>query len=84
MYLSLYLNNDSFSIFTTALIVYGWIKGIKTNWNCKWCIFLGVAIGLCALTYYNAYGFILCSIIVYCMSSYKLHFTFNEFLKKDF
>lgn len=84
MYLSLYLNNDSFSIFTTALIVYGWIKGIKTNWNCKWCIFLGVAIGLCALTYYNAYGFILCSIIVYCMSSYKLHFTFNEFLKKGF
>ena len=84
MYLSLYLNNDSFSIFATALIVYGWIKGIKTNWNCKWCIFLGVAIGLCALTYYNAYGFILCSIIVYCMSSYKLHFTFNEFLKKGF
>ena len=84
MYLSLYLNNDSFSIFTTALIVYGWIKGIKTNWNCKWCIFLGVAIGICALTYYNAYGFILCSIIVYCMSSYKLHFTFNEFLKKGF
>ena len=84
MYVSLYLNNDSFSIFTTALIVYGWIKGIKTNWNCKWCIFLGVAIGLCALTYYNAYGFILCSIIVYCMSSYKLHFTFNEFLKKGF
>ena len=84
MYLSLYLNNDSFSIFATALIVYGWIKGIKTNWNCKWCIFLGVAIGICALTYYNAYGFILCSIIVYCMSSYKLHFTFNEFLKKGF
>ena len=46
--------------------------------------FLGVAIGICALTYYNAYGFILCSIIVYCMSSYKLHFTFNEFLKKGF
>ena len=49
MYLSLYLNNDSFSIFAIALIVYGWIKGIKTNWNCKWCIFLGVAIGICAI-----------------------------------
>lgn len=80
MYLSLYLNNDSFSIFATALIVYGWIKGIKTNWNCKWCIFLGVAIGLCALTYYNAYGFILCSIIVYCMSSYKLNYEKNFFI----
>ena len=82
MYLSLYLNNDSFSIFTTALIVYGWIKGIKTNWHYKWCIFLGISIGLCALTYYNAYGFILCSIIIYFVSCYKKKIDLKTFLKK--
>ncbi|RHM59411.1 MULTISPECIES: glycosyltransferase family 39 protein [Coprobacillaceae] len=78
-YLSLYLNNDSFSVMTTALIVYAWIKGIKTNWQYFYCVFLGVSIGLCALTYYNAYGFILCSIFVYCISCYQAGFDLKTF-----
>lgn len=84
VFVSSYLNNDAFSIFTTALILYAWIRGIKSQWNYKWCVFLGISIGLCALTYYNAYGFILCSIIIYCISSYKLNFSFKEFLIKGF
>ena len=61
IFLSSYINNDSFSVFTTALILLMWIKGVKANWSYKICVFLGIALGLCALTYYNAYGFILCS-----------------------
>lgn len=82
IFLSSYINNDAFSVFTTALILLMWIRGIKSNWSYKVCILLGVAIGLCALTYYNAYGFILCSIFIYCFSCYKAKFTIKEFLIK--
>lgn len=82
IFLSSYINNDSFSVFTTALILLMWIKGVKANWSYKICVFLGIALGLCALTYYNAYGFILCSIFVYCFSCYKAKFTVKEFFIK--
>lgn len=82
IFLSSYINNDAFSVFTTALILLMWIKGIKSNWSYQICMLLGIAIGLCALTYYNAYGFILCSIFVYCISCYKAKFTIKEFLIK--
>lgn len=81
VFLSSYVNNDAFSVFTTALILLYWIRGIKNKWDYKNCILLGISLGLCALTYYNAYGFILCSIFVYCISCYKLGFTFKEFFK---
>ena len=82
IFLSSYINNDAFSVLTTAFILLMWIKGIKSNWSYETCLLLGIAIGLCALTYYNAYGFILCSIFVYCISCYKAKFTIKEFLIK--
>lgn len=75
VFMSSYVNTDALAIFSTALIVYGWIIGIETKWNLKSCIFLGVAISLCALSYFNAYGFILCSVIIY--------FITNLCVKKD-
>lgn len=82
IFLSSYINNDAFSVLTTAFILLMWIKGIKSNWNYKICVLLGIAIGLCALTYYNAYGFILCSIFIYSISCYKAGFTMKEFFVK--
>ena len=82
IFLSTYINNDAFSVLTTALIMLMWIKGIKSNWDYKICVLLGISLGLCALTYYNAYGFILCSIFVYCISCYKAKFTFKKFFIK--
>lgn len=68
VFLCSYLNNDAFAVFTVMIILYYWVKGIKEHWCIKNCIGLGVGIGLCALTYYNAYGYILCSIFVFCIS----------------
>ena len=82
IFLSSYINNDAFSVLTTSLILLMWIKGIKSKWNYKICVLFGICIGLCALTYYNAYGFILCSIFIYCFSCYKAKFTIKEFLTK--
>lgn len=68
-YIASYVNNDSMAICTTAMIVYMWILGIESNWDKKSCVGLALSISLCALSYYNAYGFILCSILLFCFTT---------------
>lgn len=84
VFLGSYLNNDSFALFTVSIIVYAWILGIEKNWDWKSCIILSIGIGLCALSYYNAYGYILCSAIIYCLSNLIKKIEFKTFLKKGF
>ena len=68
LYLGSYLNNDAFALFTISIIIYAWVKGIRSQWDRTSCITLAVGIGLCALSYYNAYGYRLCSITLYFQS----------------
>ena len=82
LYLGSYINNDSFALFIISLIIYCWICGIKSNWKIKDCIFLGISLGLCALSYYNAYGYILCSVLIFIGSSINEKIGFKEILKK--
>lgn len=65
VFISSYVNIDSFAMLCTAIIIYFWIEGIKTGWNYKSCIGLSIGLSACLLSYYNAYGFILCSILVF-------------------
>ena len=67
-FLASYINNDSTAVLATTMIIYLWILGLESNWKTKHCILLGLAVGFCALTYYNAYGYILCSALI-CLSS---------------
>ncbi len=62
MFLCSYQNNDTFSLFAISLIVYFWLKGMKYGWKTSTCIGIGVSCGICALSYYNAYGYLLLSI----------------------
>lgn len=71
MFIGSYINNDCFAVFCSAIIIYAWILGLKNNWNKKSCIYLGIGIGLCAMSYYNAYGYILTSIIIFIVSYIK-------------
>lgn len=82
MFLGSYVNNDCFAVFCIALIVYAWIIGLESKWKLKSCILLGVGIGICALSYYNAYGFILTSVIIFIASYYRNWK--DEVWKKDF
>lgn len=70
-YLGSYLNNDSFALLTISIIIYAWIRGMREQWDVKNCVLLAVGIGLCALSYYNAYGYILCSIPLFFFSYRK-------------
>lgn len=71
LYLGSYLNNDSFALLTISIIIYAWIRGIREQWDLKNSVLLAVGIGLCALSYYNAYGYILCSIPLFFLSCRK-------------
>ncbi len=71
-FLASYINNDSTAILAISMIIYLWILGLESNWKTKHCILLGGAVGFCALTYYNAYGYIICSVLI-CLSSAVLN-----------
>lgn len=65
IFISSYVNNDALAILSSAVIVYAWIIGLESHWSTRSCLLLGVGLSLCALSYYNAYGFILCSVVLY-------------------
>lgn len=65
LFLHTYVNTDSMAMLSTAMMVYAWLKGRHTHWDRASCITLSAGISLCALSYYNAYGFILCSILFF-------------------
>lgn len=47
------------------MILYAWLLGMNEKWNLRSCTLLAVGIGVCALSYYNSYGWILCSIFIF-------------------
>lgn len=78
MFMFVYVNTDSMALMSCAIITYAWLTGIKSNWNYKSCITLSLGIIFCALSYYNAYAFILCSIIIFILS----YVNYNPSVKK--
>lgn len=72
IYLAAYVNNDCFAIFSSAIILYAWIIGLKQKWPMKSCLLLGIGMGLCAMSYYNAYGWLLTSVILFFVSNLAL------------
>ncbi len=65
IFLHTYINNDAFAIFCTSMVFYSWILGAESKWDIKSRTLLAVGVAFCALSYYNAYGVILCSIFYY-------------------
>lgn len=69
LYLGSYLNQDSMEIFATALVLYAWVRGVQDGWTPPACAILGISLGVCALSYYFCYAFILLSLPVYFVSA---------------
>ena len=65
LYIHTYINTDSCCMLSTAMIVYGLFEGYKTGFARKSRLWLEGGIILCTLSYYNAYGYILSSIILF-------------------
>lgn len=69
VFLSSYMNNDILALMSVVMIIYYWIEGHENRWNMKSNIGLAVSVAICALSYYNAYPFILFSIIFFIWSN---------------
>ena len=65
VFINSYINTDSIALFSTAWIVWCWVKALKNGWGKGVCIEFALALSVCALSYYNAYGFILCSVFFF-------------------
>lgn len=65
LFLHTYVNADSMALFSVALIAYALVRAYGEGFSVKNCLMLAVGIIICALSYYNAYGAILVSIILF-------------------
>ncbi len=65
LFLHTYVNTDSMSMMSTAIILYAWVCAYQEGFTIRNSVILSVGISICALSYYNAYGWILCSIFLF-------------------
>ena len=68
IFMGTYVNTDSLALLAAAMILYAWASYLREDWTWKNCILLAVGMAVCALSYYNAYGWILCSFFFFCFT----------------
>lgn len=84
-----YVNTDSMCLLSTAMMVYALVSAYREGFTRANCLWLIGGIVLCALSYYNAYGYILSSMIlflVYFLQKEQGHWYYDwrNMLKKGF
>lgn len=65
LFVHTYINTDSCCMLSTAVILYALVWAYQDGFDHKNCTWLSVGIILCALSYYNAYGYILSSMFLF-------------------
>lgn len=65
VFLSSYVNLDTFSLFTAMMIIYSWVICLEKRWSLPSVSMLAVALGLCFLSYKFAYSYILVTVLLY-------------------
>ncbi len=65
LFIHTYVNTDSMGLFSIVLVLYGLMLGLKDDFSRNTCITLAVGVILCALSYYNCYGIIVCAVLFF-------------------
>ncbi len=65
LYLFVYVNTDGIALFSTAMIFNYWLIGMEKRWDRRSCTGLAIGVSCCALSYFNAYGFALMSVVLF-------------------
>jgi len=60
-----YVNTDSCCMLSIAIMLYALTLGFENDFSLRTCALLALGIILCALSYYNAYGYILSCIVLF-------------------
>lgn len=63
LFIHTYVNTDSMGLLSIAVVLYALMKGLKDDFSKNTCITLAIGIILCALSYYNCYGIVVCAMI---------------------
>ncbi len=87
LFLHTYVNTDSCCMLATAMMVYALVSAYKEGFTIGNCIWMSGGIILCALSYYNAYGYILSCILLFIAYFFKsaegrLSYDYQTMLKK--
>ena len=64
-YVGSYVNNDSAALFGSSLVLFAWVSAMRGGWNGRRAAALSAGISICALAYYNSYGWILFSLVMF-------------------
>lgn len=88
VFLTSYVNNDIICICGSGIICYAWVCGLQDGWNYKNATILSMGIIIATLSYYNSYGWILCSVFLFIFSfllqkgkkDYKTMFSIGFFI----
>lgn len=86
IFMHTYVNTDSCCMMSTAIMLYGLTRGLKDGFTWSSSIIMSIGIIFCALSYYNAYGYILSCILLFIAyfltrREGKLHFDAKRFFK---
>ncbi len=63
LFIHTYVNTDSMGLLSIAVILYALMRGLKDDFSKNTCITLAIGIILCALSYYNCYGIVVCAML---------------------
>ena len=81
-FLSGYLNNDVLNLLSAFMILDAVLTGAKGKWTLKNMIYLSVGTGICMLTYYFGYGWVLFAVAGYFYTSFKTEKDRKKIFKK--
>ena len=87
LFLHTYVNSDSMCLLSTAMMVYALVSAYREGFTRANSLWLSGGIILCALSYYNAYGYILSSILLFLAyfirkEDGRLRYAWKDMLKK--
>lgn len=71
LFIHTYVNTDSMCLLSTAIMFYALVLAYREGFTARNCLYLSGGIILCALSYYNAYGCILSSILLFLAYFYR-------------
>lgn len=65
LFMHSYVNTDSMALLSCAMIVYSMLCGEEDDYAPRTCIRMAIGVIFCAMSYYNAYGIVLCAILFF-------------------
>lgn len=65
LFVHTYVNTDSMGLLSIAIVLHALICGLRDDFSKRTCIELAVGVILCALSYYNCYGIIVCAVLFF-------------------